>query len=162
MKFGFRTPNLEKSIKARTTGRFNRAVKKAVNPVYGKKGIGYVNDPKRAVYNNIYKKTTVGVSDIAKPKIPNSKKDCKIEEEKYIEETVKYKNYEIIDNKIFFNNKLYTKEQFKKLGKTTVTASVLLIILGLCTIPIGIIFLVLGIIYLKTGKREIKEAEEMK
>ena len=39
MKFGLRAPNLKKSIKARTTGRIKRAAKRAINPVYGKKGI---------------------------------------------------------------------------------------------------------------------------
>ena len=37
MKFGMRTPSLKKSIKARTTGKAKRAVKKALIPGYGKK-----------------------------------------------------------------------------------------------------------------------------
>lgn len=40
MKFGFRTPSIKKSIKARTTGRVKRAVKKSLNPTYGKKRNG--------------------------------------------------------------------------------------------------------------------------
>ncbi len=59
MKMGYRTPNFKKSIKARTTGKMKRAVKKSVNPLYGKKGMGYINDPKKAVYNKIYNKTTI-------------------------------------------------------------------------------------------------------
>lgn len=47
MKYGVRKPNIKKSIKARTTGKVKRQVKKAVNPLYGKKGMGIVNDPKR-------------------------------------------------------------------------------------------------------------------
>lgn len=39
MKFGMRKPSVKRSIKARTTGRAKRAVKKAVIPGYGKKGI---------------------------------------------------------------------------------------------------------------------------
>lgn len=66
MKFGIRTPNIKSSIKARTTGRAKRAVKKAVIPGYGKKGMGWVKDPKRAAYNKVYNKTTVGVGDIAR------------------------------------------------------------------------------------------------
>lgn len=38
MKIGMRKPNLKKSIKARTTGKLKRQVKKAVIPGYGKKG----------------------------------------------------------------------------------------------------------------------------
>lgn len=52
MKFGIRKPNIKKSIKARTTGRIKRSAKKAINPLYGKKGMGFVNNPKKAVYNN--------------------------------------------------------------------------------------------------------------
>ena len=37
MKFGMRTPCIKKSIKARTTGKAKRVVKKALIPGYGKK-----------------------------------------------------------------------------------------------------------------------------
>ena len=63
MKVGIRKPNVKKSIKARTTGRVTRAVKKSVNPVYGKKGAGFVKDPAKSVKNSIYHKTTFGVGD---------------------------------------------------------------------------------------------------
>lgn len=66
MKYGVRKPNVKKSIKARTTGKVKRQVKKAVNPLYGKKGMGIVNDPKKAAYNAVYSRTTVGVSDVLK------------------------------------------------------------------------------------------------
>lgn len=64
MKFGVRKPNLKKSFKARTTGRLKRSVKKALIPGYGKKGMGYIKNPKKAVYNKVYNKTTV---DLLKP-----------------------------------------------------------------------------------------------
>lgn len=66
MKVGIRTPSLKKSFKARTTGRAKRAVKSAINPLYGKKGMGYINDPSRAVKNKIYKKTTFSIFDVFK------------------------------------------------------------------------------------------------
>ena len=66
MKFGFRTPSLKKSLSARTTGQANRKLKKAVNPLYGKKGMGIVNNPKKAVYNKVYNKTTKSIWDIFK------------------------------------------------------------------------------------------------
>lgn len=66
MKFGFRKPSLKKSVKARTTGKIKRKVKKSINPLYGKKGMGYIKNPKRAVKNKIYKKTTFGLSDLFK------------------------------------------------------------------------------------------------
>lgn len=66
MKIGMRKPNIKKSIKAKTTGRAKRAVKKAVIPGYGKKGMGWVKNPKKAAYNKIYNKTTFGVNDIVR------------------------------------------------------------------------------------------------
>jgi len=59
MKVGIRKPSLKKSIKARTTGRVKRKVKGSINPFYGKKGMGYVRDPERAVKNKIYHKLTI-------------------------------------------------------------------------------------------------------
>lgn len=66
MKFGIRKPSLKRSIKARTTGRAKRAVKKALIPGYGKKGAGWIKNPKKAAYNKIYKKTTFSIFDIFK------------------------------------------------------------------------------------------------
>lgn len=66
MKTGIRKPNIKKSISARTTGKVKRAVKKSVNPMYGKKGAGFVRDPAKSVKNAVYHRTTVGVSDIVK------------------------------------------------------------------------------------------------
>ena len=59
MKIGVRTPSFKKSFKARTTGRINRTLKKSVNPLYGKKGMGYIKNPERAIYNKVYHKVTV-------------------------------------------------------------------------------------------------------
>ena len=57
MKYGMRKPSWKKSLSARTKGRATRAVKKALIPGYGKKGLGWLH-PKRKLYNTIYKKTT--------------------------------------------------------------------------------------------------------
>lgn len=59
MKFGFRTPNFKKSLKARTTGKLKRSIKRKINPFYGKKGIGYIKNPKKAFYNKVYNKVTI-------------------------------------------------------------------------------------------------------
>ena len=66
MKFGMRTPSLKKSIKARTTRRVKRAVKKAVIPRYRKKGVGWIKNPKKAAYNKVYKKTSFSIFDLFK------------------------------------------------------------------------------------------------
>lgn len=59
MKIGVRTPSFKKSFKARTTGKINRALKRSVNPLYGKKGMGYIKNPEKAIYNKVYHKVTV-------------------------------------------------------------------------------------------------------
>ncbi|XCY70967.1 hypothetical protein ABG808_05965 [Streptococcus iniae] len=75
MKVGMRTPSLKKSFKARTTGKVKKQMKKSVNPLYGKKGMGLVDNPKKLVYNKVYNKTTV---DGLKPlKVSSSKKTNK-------------------------------------------------------------------------------------
>ncbi len=66
MKIGMRKPSIKKSIKARTTGKAKRKVKKALIPGYGKKGMGYIKNPKKAVYNKVYKKTTFSFWDLFK------------------------------------------------------------------------------------------------
>lgn len=66
MKIGFRKPSLKKSLKARTTAKWKRQAKKAIIPGYGKKGSGWIKNPKKAAYNKAYHKTTFGLSDILK------------------------------------------------------------------------------------------------
>lgn len=66
MKMGMRKPSVKKSLKARTTGKAKRKVKKALVPGYGKKGMGYVKDPKKAIYNKVYKKTTFSLWNLFK------------------------------------------------------------------------------------------------
>ena len=65
MKFGIRKPSLTRSISARTTGQLKRAINRAVNPYYGKKGVGIFH-PRKAVYNRIYSRTTISLSSIIK------------------------------------------------------------------------------------------------
>ena len=64
MKYGMRTPNINKRISARTTGKIKRTVNKAVNPLYGKKGMGFINNPSKAIYNKVYNKTTISADGI--------------------------------------------------------------------------------------------------
>ena len=66
MKFGMRKPSVKRSFKARTTGRAKRAVKRKVIPGYGKKGMGWVRNPKKAAYNKVYKKTSFSFWDLFK------------------------------------------------------------------------------------------------
>ncbi|NVO21008.1 MAG: hypothetical protein HXX13_15005 [Bacteroidetes bacterium] len=57
MKFGFRTPSLTKRIAARTS------VKRYVRQNLGFKaprGYGWITNPKKAMYNRVYNRTTTG------------------------------------------------------------------------------------------------------
>lgn len=66
MKIGLRKVSLKKSLKARTTGRIKRSVKSSINPLYGKSGMGLINNPKKAIYNKIYQKTSFSIFDLLK------------------------------------------------------------------------------------------------
>lgn len=63
MKFGLRKPSLSKMIAARTS------VKRQVIHRMGlkmPKGYGWLRDPKKAVYNKVYNKTTFSIWDVIK------------------------------------------------------------------------------------------------
>ena len=66
MKVGMRKPSVKKSFKARTTGKAKRKIKKALIPGYGKKGTGIIKNPKKSLYNKVYKKTTFSIRDLFK------------------------------------------------------------------------------------------------
>ena len=66
MNIGIRKPNLEKRIKARTTAKVKRSVKSFINPFYGRKGMGWIKNPKKALYNKAYKKLTISADDVVK------------------------------------------------------------------------------------------------
>ena len=59
MKIGIRKPSIKKTIRANTTGKIVRKAKGSINPLYGKKGIGYIKNPEKAIKNSIYHKTTI-------------------------------------------------------------------------------------------------------
>jgi len=64
MKIGMRKPSLKKSISARTTGKLKRKIKGAINPFYGKKGMGWIRNPQKAAYNKVYNKTTFNIFNV--------------------------------------------------------------------------------------------------
>lgn len=63
MKFGIRKPSLKKSIAARTS------VKRIARHSLGLKaprGYGWFTNPKKALYNKVYNKTSFSIFDIFK------------------------------------------------------------------------------------------------
>jgi len=57
MKFGFRIPSLTKRIAARTS--WKRYVRNNMG-LKAPRGYGWLTNPKKAAYNRIYNRTTVG------------------------------------------------------------------------------------------------------
>ena len=131
MKFGFRKPSIRKSISARTTGKLKRQVKKAVNPLYGKKGMGYVNDPQKAIYNKVYTNTTIGTKEILKSNVSSKPKSNSNSEED-----------------IDFNNTGWGCVKYFYIA--------LLFVLGFFTLPwgVGVVFVGLGIFFIIRIKRK--------
>ena len=74
VKIGVRRPNPKGSFRARTTGKMKRSVKRALIPGYGKKGMGWVKNPKRAAYNAVYGRTSVGVAGVARAIAPKPRR----------------------------------------------------------------------------------------
>ena len=59
MKFGFRKPSIKKRIAARTS--WKRVVRHSLG-LKAPRGWGWLTNPKRAAYNRVYNRTTVGCS----------------------------------------------------------------------------------------------------
>jgi hypothetical protein len=57
VKFGFRTPSIRKRIAARTS--WKRVVRHSLG-LKAPRGWGWLTNPRRAAYNRIYNRTTVG------------------------------------------------------------------------------------------------------
>ena len=57
MKFGFRKPSLRKRIAARTS--WKRVVRHSLG-LKAPRGWGWLTNPRKAAYNRIYNRTTVG------------------------------------------------------------------------------------------------------
>ena len=136
MKFGVRKPSIKRSISARTTGKLKRSVNKAVNPLYGKKGMGYINDPQKAVYNKVYNKTTVGVKDI----IDSTNNSTK---------TANKSNQNNSINSVPGN----ANTENSGCGCFRYVFAIAFIILGLFTLPVGLIFIGIAIILLVCKKK---------
>jgi hypothetical protein len=61
MRFGFRTPSLTKRISARTS--LKRIVRSKIRVT---RGMGTIINPKRALYNKVYKRTTVSIPQLGR------------------------------------------------------------------------------------------------
>ena len=158
MKIGVRKPSIKRSIKARTTGKIKRKMKSAVNPFYGKKGVGLVNNPKKAVYNKVYNKTTIGVKDVINKSSSKNVIKSTFRESK----NTKNELYTIITNdEVIIANKKYSSKNIKNFSSIFLILSILLFILGLFILPIGILFILFAIFTFLSLKNYKKIYNEM-
>ncbi len=141
MKFGVRKPSVKKSFKARTTGKAKRAVKKAIIPGYGQKGSGWIKDPKRAAYNKVYNKTSVGLKDLAK--VPSTSSNRTKRNKTVLSNT----NTSVVSTQmaeISFN--MHVKD------KPTINSTLILFVIGIITLllwkTVGIFLLILASYFL--------------
>lgn len=118
MKVGVRKPSIKKSVSARTTGNINRSIKKSTNPLYGKKGVGIVNNPKKAIYNKVYSKTSISAVDLVKENTVSQKENV-LNEDPYIDYN-KGDNMKLNNNKMYSQNKKMTESKFLKNKKIAV------------------------------------------
>jgi hypothetical protein len=58
MKFGIRTPSLRKRIAARTS--WKRVLRHSLG-VKAPRGYGWLTNPRKAAYNRVYNRTTIGL-----------------------------------------------------------------------------------------------------
>ena len=63
MKFGMRRPSLKKMISARLSPK--RAVRHRLG-LKAPRGWGWLTNPKKALYNRVYTRTTFSISDLIK------------------------------------------------------------------------------------------------
>lgn len=166
MKVGLRTPSLKKSFKARTTGRAKRAMKRAINPAYGHKGVGFIKNPQKAMYNKVYQKTTVdGLSAVKKASTQKRQTNIKVAPNKKITITTSATpkkitttsvtpkkelplNIIVKDGKAKIGNKFYTKKSILRYRLFFVISGWFIILCGCASLPIGILFIALGIFFL--------------
>lgn len=135
MKFGIRKPNIKKSIKARTTGKIKRNVKKAVNPLYGKKGMGYIKNPEKAIKNSLYHKTTIGITYPSKGNISISQNISQVD-------SINEPLYTVLDNNtVKVRNKIWNLKKIKFYKNSS-------IILSIIYIPLDFIFPLLIFLHL--------------
>lgn len=64
MKFGIRTPGVRRSVSARSTGRRKRQARKALPHGYGRKGMGWIGNPRKATCKKVYRKTTSSLRNL--------------------------------------------------------------------------------------------------
>ena len=142
MKVGVRTPRVKRRVKARAAGKVKRQIKRATNPFYGKKGMGMIKDPKRAMYNKVYRKTTVSVEDLFKAGSGSSKKRRR-----------KAASSAAYANRTYTKRKDTPAETVSKIGSAAVIAFILGFLCLFSDVSMGISLMVGGAIVIALCKK---------
>lgn len=154
MKMGIRTPNFKKSLKAKTVGKYKRAAKRAINPTYGKKGAGFIKNPQKAIYNQVYRKTTIdGLAPVKKASQKSQQKATANINKKAVQNPACHKNEQsanivIKNGKAKIGNKFYTKKAILYFRSAFIICGWIMILSGFALLPIGVFFIALGIFFL--------------
>ena len=152
MKVGMRKPSLKKSISARTTGKVKRTIKKTVVPGYGKKGSGWIKDPKKAVYNKVYNKTTFGVNDLIGTDV-----------DAFLGTSSGKKNSK---NNMESSTYRVTSKTYRRSGTFAICAGIIILLLALLltlAVPLtGVLFIFFGTLFIVLGITFRKHAEKMR
>ena len=144
MKIGMRKPSLTKSLKARTTSKWKRQAKKAIIPGYGKKGMGWIKNPKKAMYNKVYHKTTFGLSDLFKSSKKSKKKVDNNKQQSILASNGK---------------KQHTSKDYKKTSLVFLIISIILLFL---IPPLGVILLFFSFMMFLIGRFTAKQEKKKK
>lgn len=144
MKIGMRKPSLTRSLKARTTSKWKRQAKKAIIPGYGKKGMGWVKNPKKAMYNKVYHKTTFGLSDLFKSSKKSKKKVDNNKQQSILASNGK---------------KQHTSKDYKKTSLVFLIISIILLFL---IPPLGVILLFFSFMMFLIGRFTAKQEKKKK
>lgn len=154
MKIGVRKPSIKRSISARTTGKLKRTVNKAVNPLYGQKGMGYINNPKKAVYNKVYNKTTVGVGDI----LHTPQQRTSTTQDTYSHYSTQPNNQNS-DATIDVSKYPNPASSYKGTGNFLLIVAWILGVAGIFIMPVGLVFIGIAFLFGSVGKKYKKIAK---
>ena len=156
MKIKYRKPSIKKSISARTIGKSERAIKKAIIPGYGKKGTGWIKNPKKATYNYIYNRTTKSIFEDT-----NSSNSNQSHIDDFTANPTSKSVFEVAKkDKIRIGDSYYTSKALRRFAIFYIVVDIFLIPISFLILPFGIFTLFLGIWLLYMAYKYLKLCNE--
>lgn len=119
-------------------------------------GMGYINNPKKAVYNRVYNKTSRSIFDDINGKSNNSS-NTKTKNDNNPSRSM----YEVVEkNKIRISTSYYTTSSLRGFAVFYIIIGIVLIPLSFFIFPFGIITLIVGIWVLFNACKYLKLCKE--